>query len=626
MRSPSDVRCVAGLGLALLAPSGCGDRPADDLDGAQAQASAPTWLLDVQGHGTWIESEDVVDAWLDARVANVRFHKRVLIDVAAPYGDTWMRTLHVAGYRETMADGWERWGADTIEIYPTGGPNGAELTGDVVARVRFQHDLDGDGADEMLTTAWVSIHGDGDVAWPDDDVWSLDLESPVQAGDAETEPLLLWSPYDDPGMDVEARIDAITAAQLAAPDERHTLHAAVFNITDDGIVDRLIEAHAAGVEVLLLFDGRKFRPGCDWYTGDDRLLAAGVPLLGVVRADGAMHDKIALFDGGAVATGSFNWEWGARYENHELMVVTQHPDLLAAYARRFEALAGGVQRERAYAHHPADTVSVSFAPDEEPHRIVGELLDGAHTTINLAMFTAKDVVYEEDGVTTSLLTKLVEAHQRGVRVIAIIDHGIHEAAEYYGQITEDDQTDEWLESQGVTVIRADNPNGEYASMHHKHLTIDGEIAVFGAFNWYHDAAFHNDEDQVVWRDAQLATDLDAELVDLLRRYDPAFAPDAWPQTTLAFDAYCDQTRWGEQVYVVGDHDLLGAWDPRAGLPLDGSTWPHWLGELILPRGTRTELKLVITDNQGGVEWEAGDDIPVRAHGEHDVVDVPLSFR
>jgi len=626
MRSATDLAALGLLGWVLLGAPGCAGENTDDLDAGDRQATAPTWLLDVEGHGTWTEQPDVVNAWLDARVANVRYHKRVLVEVAAPYDEAWMRTLHVAESRETRHNGWERWGADTLEIFPTGGPNGAELTGDVVARVRFQHDLDGDGADEMLTTAWVSIHGNGAVAWPPDDVWTTDISSPANPPDEPAEPLALWSPYEDPGREVEDRIAAVIDAQLADPLGRHTLHAAVFNIDDPGIVDRLIEAHAAGVEVRLVFDGRKFRPYYEWYTGDDRLLEAGVPLLGVVRAGGAMHDKIALFDGETAATGSFNWEWGARYENHELMLVSQQPDLVRAYARRFEALAGGVRLPREHAHDPADAVSVSFAPDEEPHRVVGALLDDAESTIHMAMFTAKDVQYVEDGQTTSLLTKLVEAHQRGVEVIAVIDHGIHEAAEYYGRVNEDDPTDEWLEDQGVTVIRADNPNGPYASMHHKYLTIDGEIAVLGAFNWYHDAAFLNDEDQVVWRDEQLAADLDAEFVDLLRRYDAGFDPDDWPRTTLAFDAYCDQTQWGELLRVVGDHAELGEWDPALGLPLDPSAWPSWTGDLSVPTGTRIDLKLVITGDHGAARWESGEDRHVRAFGDDGVVETTLAFR
>ena len=620
--------CILAAATFSAACSSAGADAGERVESVGQQATAPSWMLDIDDHGTWTQEDepDVVHAWLNARVANVRYHKRVLVEVAAPYDGAWMRTMHVAQYRGPLGEGTERWGADTIEIYPEGGPWGATLDGPVMARVRFQHDLDNDGQDEMVTTSWQKVYGQGDPEVPSDDPWAPGLTSPVDGSEAEGEPSVLWSPYDDPGQEVVARIDAIIAAQRANPDERHTLHAAVFNITDPGIVDKLIEAHQAGVELRLVFDGRKFRPWYDWYDGDDRLLAAGVPLLGVCRPGGAMHDKMALFDGTTMATGSFNWEWGARYENHEAMLVTDRRDLMHAYANRFEAIAGGVQHARAFAEDVRDPVSVSFAPDEEPYRIVGNLIDAAAESIHVAMFTAKDVVYQEYGRETSILRKLVAAHDRGVRVTVIVDQGIHEASEYHGVLSEDDQTDEWLESQGVTVVRADNPNGSYASMHHKYAVIDGEVAVLGAFNWYYDAAFKNDEDQIVWRNARLAADLDAEFVDMLRRYDPAFDASAWPSVTLRFDAHCDGTAWGEVLRVVGDDPRLGAWEPMNGLALDASSWPRWHGDVTVPRGARMNLKLVVTNGSGQTRWESGGDRHVRAVGDGEVVEVPMSYR
>jgi len=59
----------------------------------------------------------------------------------------------------------------------------------------------------------------------------------------------------------------------------------------------------------------------------------------------------------------------------------------------------------------------------------------------------------------------------------------------------------------VKVARADNPSGTYVSMHHKFVVSDGQVAVLGVFNWYHDAAFKNEENQVVGQDPKLAADL-----------------------------------------------------------------------------------------------------------------------
>ncbi len=612
---------------------GCAGEPAPGLASqAQHVVDAPAWLIDVDGSGTWTEVDDedgevaVVYAWVDARVANLRYHKRVFVDVFTNYaGATSMRVLLPASHRDTLVDGYERWGTDAIEIYPRG-PHGSERVGAVGFRLRLQHDLDGDGDDEMVTTPWRRLYGDGELVVPDSDAFSA-LSSPVTTTAGASAPDIYFTPFDDAGAVVTAEIDAIIARHRADPAGRHTVHAAIFNINDPEIVGRLIAAHRAGVEVRLIVDARKFRPWYDWHDGDDRLLAAGVPVLGVKReASGAMHDKIALFDGRAVATGSFNWEWGSRFENHENMLVTHEAELVTAYARRFEALAGGILAERDFAVAPSARVSVSFAPDEEPHRIVGELIDVATESIHVAMFTAKDVTYWEAGRPTSILTKLVAAHHRGVEVIVIVDHGIHEASEYHGVESPDDPTDEWLEAEGIHLVRADNRFGAYASMHHKFLVIDGAIAVTGAFNWYYDAAYRNDEDQLVWRDEAVAARFTGEIVDLLRRYDADFDAGEWPQVSIDIAVRNDRTSWGEQVHLVGDSEATGAWQPAAGLVLDGADWPIWRARLTLPRGARLAFKLVVVAADGRVTWERGDDRLLTAPADASSATVELDFR
>lgn len=593
---------VRVLLLGMVAAGCVGTEPA--VDGRSAPL-ADAWLLDVEATGTWTDpaSPDALFAWIDVRVANTRYHKRILIDVVAPYGDgVFMRTLSPATYKADLGGGYERWGSDAIELYPDAGPDGRSLIGPVAVRARIQHDGDGDGSDEMLATPWRHLYGDGPLHLPSDDVWA-GLHSPVRASGVEARPAVMFSPFDDPGRTVLERIDALIARKRAAPASRHTLHAAVFNINDPEIVSKLIEAHEAGVEVRVVIDGRKLRPWYGWHTGDDRLLAAGVPVIGVKYAgSGAMHTKIALFDGERVATGSFNWEWGARFENHENMIVSRDAELVAAYARRFEVLAGGVHQPR---EHAID--SLSFAPDEAPYRQVGRVIDGARDELLVAMFTAKDVAYTEDGQSTSLHRKLVAAVERGVDVRLIVDYGIHEAAEFHGIETPDDPSDEWLEQRGVRVIRADNPLGPYASMHHKFVVADRVTVVTGAFNWYYDAAFANDEDQLVIRDAATAAVFAGEFADLSRRYDPGYDATDWPQVRVDLAVEHAGTLWGDSVSLVGDAAVAGNWAPEAGLPLDATDWPVWRGSLTLPAGTRLRCKLVVRGRDDNVYWEPGRD-------------------
>ncbi len=605
--------------IALAACSGGEETPLGYFEDGKADGwggqVAPARLLSVEGAGTWVDEVDeeagrlVIRAWVDARVANLRYDKRIFIEVLVQYeGGAMARMLLPASYRGGLSGGDERWGTDAIEIYPEGGPWGAALTGPVLFRLRMQHDLDGDDIDEMVVNDWRVLHGEGEPSLPPVDPWAPGLISPVEADVLPAPPDVIFAPFDDPGRRTVEEIERIIAAERNAPDERHTLHAAVFNILDDEIIDRLIEAHHAGVEVRLIFDGRKHRPWYDWYRGDDRLLEAGVPLLGVLREEsGAMHDKIALYDGRLVSTGSANWEWGARFENHENTVFIADSEIYGAYARRFEALAGGPLLPREQAVDSSARVSVSFAPDEEPYRIVGDLIDGASESVWVAMFTAKDVEYDLQGQPTSILRRLVAAHERGVEVVVVVDYGIHEASEYHGVLTEDDPIDEWLEDQGVRVIRADNTQGEYASMHHKFVVIDGEIAVTGAFNWYYDAAYRNDEDQIVWRDVDVADRYAGEFVHLLRSYDPEFDETDWTEVEVDVEVHHDATLWGDRLFLVGDLPELGSWNPSEGVELSSDDWPLWRTTVTLPAGTRARYKLVVRHIDGDVDWESGDD-------------------
>jgi hypothetical protein len=630
------MRALALAASALLACAPAAesdDEPAPAAAGGKADTlhQAPAWLIAPLASGTWTDPEEpgVVRAWVDGRVANRRYAKRVFVEVAAPYGaGRTMRTLHHAWHKGALASGDERWGTDTIEIYPAGGPHGASLSGPVVCRLRMQEDPDGDGRDQMVVTAWQPLFGDGTLTPPATDPWAPGWSSPAAPAAQPPAPEVYFTPFDDAGAIVIREIDRVIDAKRADRGGRHTLHAAIFNINDPRVVDRVLAAHAEGVEVRLITEATKLRPAQSWQTEDDRLIAAGVPLLGVRRRGrGAMHDKIALFDGARVASGSFNWEWGSSFENHENMVLAAEPGLLAAYAGRLAAVAGELALGRTSAKDPAAAASVSFAPDEEPYRVAGKLLDGAQQTIHLAMFTCKDIAYEEGGRKTSLHEKLAAAAARGVKVTLVTDYGIAERAEYFGVWTDDDQADEWLEARGVHVVRADNPFGKYASMHHKFLVVDGATLLTGALNWYHDAAYLNDEDQLLLRDRRLIAEFEGEFVDLLRRYDPAFdaSSSEWPKVKLELRVKHAATQPGDGAALVGDLPALGAWSPKQGVALAPTSWPIWTASITLPAGVRAEYKIVTLHPGGAVSWSPGANRRLRAPAGAPAATLDLAF-
>jgi phosphatidylserine/phosphatidylglycerophosphate/cardiolipin synthase-like enzyme len=115
---------------------------------------------------------------------------------------------------------------------------------------------------------------------------------------------------------------------------RHKLDICVFTITDDRISSAILQAHRRGVLVRVITDNDKaFDAGSDVAM----LRAEGVPL----RVDNTpyhMHHKFALFDGGSLLNGSYNWTRGAASHNRENFLLTSDSHLVGIYARYFERL------------------------------------------------------------------------------------------------------------------------------------------------------------------------------------------------------------------------------------------------------------------------------------------------
>ena len=115
----------------------------------------------------------------------------------------------------------------------------------------------------------------------------------------------------------------------------------VFTITDDRIARSILAARDRGVAMRVITDNDKaFDAGSDV----PELLKAGVPLL-VDRTEYHMHHKFALFDGGLLLTGSYNWTRGAAVYNEENLVVSNDRRLVGAFAREFEKLWNDLSRK-----------------------------------------------------------------------------------------------------------------------------------------------------------------------------------------------------------------------------------------------------------------------------------------
>lgn len=70
---------------------------------------------------------------------------------------------------------------------------------------------------------------------------------------------------------------------------------------------------------------------------------------------------------------------------------------------------------------------------------------------------------------------------------------------------------------------------------------------------------------------------------------------------VSFRCVCCETHPGDELLIVGDHDLLGNWNPQQGLVLstDATKYPAWSSEEILLNGTAKQLEYKYVIRRGG---------------------------
>ncbi|MEV6306517.1 carbohydrate-binding module family 20 domain-containing protein [Actinoplanes sp. NPDC051861] len=75
-------------------------------------------------------------------------------------------------------------------------------------------------------------------------------------------------------------------------------------------------------------------------------------------------------------------------------------------------------------------------------------------------------------------------------------------------------------------------------------------------------------------------------------------------TAITFTTTATTTS-GQNVYVVGSLDTLGAWNPANAIPLSATAYPTWSRSVIAPKSTTFQYKYIKKDASGTVTWESG---------------------
>ncbi len=107
---------------------------------------------------------------------------------------------------------------------------------------------------------------------------------------------------------------------------------AAYSFTSPPIAEALVNAFERGVNVKVLIDKSQLK---ERYSQLSFLLQKGIPVF-IDPAVGIAHNKIMIFDGRYVLTGSFNFSRAAESKNAENLLLIDDPSLAQIYKKNWE--------------------------------------------------------------------------------------------------------------------------------------------------------------------------------------------------------------------------------------------------------------------------------------------------
>jgi len=135
------------------------------------------------------------------------------------------------------------------------------------------------------------------------------------------------TPSSDPQLDCANAIINLFAQA------KSTAHVAIYTLTEAAIVNAMIVAAKRGVKVSVVADASESDPAKNPFQAKllHKLVQAGVDVHVATRQPALMHNKVGIFDGQTICTGSFNWTSAAEKHNDENLVVIDGASVAAAY-------------------------------------------------------------------------------------------------------------------------------------------------------------------------------------------------------------------------------------------------------------------------------------------------------
>ena len=125
--------------------------------------------------------------------------------------------------------------------------------------------------------------------------------------------------------------DCRNAINLQISQARSSIDICVFTVSDNIIVNKLIEAWERGIKIRIVTDNDKqYDQGSDIFRMRDK----GIPIR-TDRTPDHMHHKFALIDQKILIIGSYNWTRSAALNNNEDLIVTDERGLIDEFMKEF---------------------------------------------------------------------------------------------------------------------------------------------------------------------------------------------------------------------------------------------------------------------------------------------------
>jgi phospholipase D len=117
---------------------------------------------------------------------------------------------------------------------------------------------------------------------------------------------------------------------------KQSLKIAVFDFTDQEILEQINLAKIARVKVYFVLDKRQAK-GKHSLSSDILSEYDNVKIISGKRG-GVMHNKYIIIDDNRVITGSYNWSKGALHKNDENAVLLEDENIVKQYVNHFNSM------------------------------------------------------------------------------------------------------------------------------------------------------------------------------------------------------------------------------------------------------------------------------------------------